>query len=91
MTSLIMFFLISMTIYNLCAATSVSLSARNISDDHPAVQILHDLETTTYYVDENWSGNNMARCIIQAILKWTNMLYCCLKVTVPYVYCGFTF
>ena len=61
--------------YNhLCAATTVFLSAQNISDDHPAIKFLHDLETTPYYVDESLSDYNLklARCIIQAILKWAN-------------------
>jgi len=66
---------------HLCAATTIFLYARNISDDHPAVEILHDLETTAYYVDKNSSDFvlMLARCIIRAILRWTNMLNCCLK------------
>ena len=73
--------------YNhLCAATTVFLSAQNISDDHPAVEILHGLETTTYCLNENSSGYvlRLARCIIQAILGWANMLNGRLKVA-PYV------
>ena len=70
---------------HLCAATTVFLYAQNISDDHPAVGILRDLETTAYYVDEDMSGHILMRRIIQAILKWADMLNCCLKVGVPYV------
>ena len=68
---------------HLCAATTVFLYAQNISDDHPAVEILHDLETaaySSYYVGKNLSGDILARRIIQAIFKWTNMLKCRLKV-----------
>ena len=63
--------------------------AQNISDDHPAVAILHDLETTTYYVDKNSSDSSymLARTIIQTILKWTNMLNSRLKVGALYVVC----
>jgi hypothetical protein len=65
----------------------VFLYAQKISDDHPAVEILHDLETTAYYVDNNPSGHilRLARCIIQAILRWTDMLNCRLKIGAPYV------
>ena len=69
--------------YNhLCAATTVFLYAQNISDDHPALEILHDLETTAYYANENSSGHILwlARCIIQAILRWASMLNSRLKV-----------
>ena len=57
------------------------LYAQNI-DDHPAVEILHDLETITYYVDENMSYwmAQVARDIIHAILRWADMLNCRLKV-----------
>ena len=72
---------------HLCAATTDFLYAQNISDDHPAVEILHDLETTTYHVDKILSGYilRLARWIIQVILRWANMLYCRLKVGRPYV------
>ena len=71
----------------------ILLRAQNISDNHPAVELLHDLETTAYYVDKNLSGYSnrmLVRFIIQAssILKWTNtMLNYRLKVPqwVPYV------
>ena len=67
----------------------VFLYAQNISDDHPAVQFLHDLETTAYCVDKNSSGYilRLAQCIIQAILRWANKLdlNCRLKVGAPYV------
>jgi hypothetical protein len=65
---------------HLCAATSGFLHVRNIPDDHPAVEILHDLETTAYHVDESLSGYIIMRRIIQAILKWADMLNCRLKV-----------
>jgi hypothetical protein len=60
---------------------------QNVSDDHPAVEILHDLEMTAYYVDENSSGYilRLARSIIDAILSWANMLNCRLEVGAPYV------
>jgi hypothetical protein len=54
----------------------VFLHAQNISDDHPAVEFLHELESTAYFVDKNLSGYILARCIIQAILGWANMLNC---------------
>jgi hypothetical protein len=69
---------------HLCAATTDFLYAQNISDDHPAVEILRDLEITAYYVDENSSGYNLARRIIQVILRWADMLNCRLKVDMPY-------
>ena len=72
---------------HLCAATAVFLYAQKIPDDHPAVEIIHDLETTAYSVDENWSVYilRLARRIIQTILRWANMLNCRLKVGPPYV------
>jgi hypothetical protein len=71
---------------HLCAATTgfLRVHARNISDDHPAVEILHDLETTAYYVDESKSGR-LARSIVHVILRWTDMLNCRLTVGGPYV------
>ena len=70
---------------HLCAATTVFLDAQNISDDHPAVEIFHDLETKVYYFDENLSGHIMelARHIMHAILRWTDMLNCHMKVGEP--------
>jgi hypothetical protein len=53
---------------------------QNISDDHPAVEFLNDLETTAYYVDENSSGYILVRRIIHPILRWANLLNCRLKV-----------
>ena len=46
---------------------------QNISDNHPALEILHDLENTAYYVDKT-SGNILAQHIIQAILRWAEMM-----------------
>ena len=68
---------------HLCAATTIFLSARNITDDHPALEILHDMETTAYFVDENSSA--LRRHIIQVILRWLSMLNSHLKVGAPYV------
>ena len=78
---------------HLCAATPVYYYLQNISDEHPALEILHDLETTAYRVDESLSdasASRLARCIIQDILRWTNILDCHLKVGVPYVLCFFS-
>ena len=36
---------------------------QNISTTHLAIEILHDLGTTVYYVDKNSSGYILARCI----------------------------
>ena len=54
----------------------VFFHSQNISADHPAVEILHDLETTSYCVDKKSSGYilRLVRCVIQTILKWANML-----------------
>ena len=71
---------------HLCAATKGFFSARNISDDHPAVEIIYDLETKAYCVDENSSEYYiLKRYIIQAILRWLNILNCRLKVGAPYI------
>ena len=72
---------------HLCAATAVFLCAQNISDNHPAVEFLHDLETTTYNVDKNLSGyiQLQAQHVILAILRWADMVICRLKVGAPYV------
>ena len=61
--------------------------AQNISSDHPAVEILRDLEATTYHVDKNILGQkfDLALHIFDAILRWAEMLKCRLKVGVPYV------
>jgi Ser/Thr protein kinase RdoA (MazF antagonist) len=65
----------------------VLLYAQNISDDHPAVEMLRDLENTTYRVDNNSSGYilRLAHSIIHVILRWADMLNCNLKVVLPYV------
>ena len=61
------------------------LNAQNISNDHPTVEILHDVETTAYYVDENLSGYILVQFIIQAILRRvTNMLNWRLNVSAFY-------
>ena len=58
------------------------LYVQNIPGDHPAFEILHDLEATAYSVDKNLSDDilRFARCIIQVILRWANVLDCHLKV-----------
>ena len=66
-----------------------SLYTRNISDDHPVVQILHDLETKAYHVDENIPGHIDARYFIKIVLGWADMLNCRLKVR--YMYSGIAF
>ena len=72
---------------HLYATTTVFLHAQNISEDHPALEILHDLETTSFSVDKNLSFSTleMAQRIIHVILRWTDMLNCRLKVGVAYV------
>ena len=61
------------------------LYSLNISDDHPAVEFLRGLENTAYYVDKNSSCYilRLARCIIQVILRWANMLNGRLQVGAP--------
>ena len=60
----------------------LQVHARNISDDHPAVEFLHDLETIAYYVDESLSGSGrlMTGRIIKDILRWADMLISHLEV-----------
>ena len=59
---------------------------RDISNDHPTVEILHDMETTAYYVDENLSGYILVQFIIQANLRRvTNMLNWRLNVSASYL------
>ena len=53
---------------HLCEATTVFLHSKNISDDHPALEMLHDLETTTYYN----LPVKLEQCITQAILRWAD-------------------
>jgi hypothetical protein len=55
------------------------------------VEILHDLETTSYYVDKNSPDYilRLARHIIQAILRWANMLICRLEVGCAYCFIAF--
>ena len=73
---------------HLCAATTVFLDAQDISDEHPAIEILHDLETLTYSVDKDspfFIFMQAQHIIIHVILRWADMLNCHLKVGVPYV------
>jgi hypothetical protein len=75
-------------LYNhLYAATTYFFTAQNISDNHPAVEILSDLEARPYYLDKNLLGQklHLARRTFLAILRWADMLKCRLKVGAPYV------
>ena len=65
----------------------VLLHERIFSDDHPAVDFFHDLETTAYYLNES-SSSRLSRLIIESILRWADHLI--LEVVRP-MYCGFTF
>ena len=52
------------------------------------MEILHDIETAAYCIDENPSGHHysyMELFILKAILKWEDMLNCHLKAGVRYV------
>ena len=71
--------------YHLRAATRDFLNAQNISDDHPAVEFLRDLEATAYYLDKKLLGQklSLARPTFLAILKWADILHCLLKVGAP--------
>ena len=60
------------------------LHPQKISDDHPAIELLHGLETTAYHVVKSSSGYPLVRCIIYAILRWANMLKRHLKVGALY-------
>ena len=59
-----------------------------ISNDHPAMDFLHNLETKSYYVDKDSLGVTLGGCIMKAILRWANMLKCHMKVCSS-MYCGF--
>ena len=63
------------------------LHVQNISDDHPAVQVLHELEAKAYYVDINLSHHTLALVLrtFQDILRWANMLNRRLKVGALYL------
>ena len=67
------------------------LHLQNISDDHPAVKILHDLETTSYDRQGCWSAHilRLDTSVFQVILRWADMLNRRLKVGATY--CSFTF
>ena len=57
------------------------------------MEILHDIETSAYCIDENSSDDSenssddpdIKLSIIKAILKWEDMLNCHLKAGVRYV------
>ena len=61
------------------------LDRQDIPD--PAVQILNALESTTYHFvyDANVVRYDLVQCIIQAILRWADMLTTRLKVSVLYM------
>ena len=69
---------------HLCAAFPYD---QNISDDHPSIDFLRDLETIVYSVEENSSGYILARrtSAIRAILRWADMMNSRLRVGAPYV------
>jgi hypothetical protein len=73
----------------LYAVTTDFLNAQNISDDHPAVAFLRDLEATAlaYYPDENLLRQkiHLAILIFHAVLRSANNLKYRLKVGAPYV------
>jgi len=58
---------------HLCKATTDFLYEQNISDEHPASELLHFLETTAY---NNLSRFNLGRPVMYSILQWENMLDC---------------
>ena len=44
-------------------------------DDHPALNIIRDLETRAYYVDKSLSSP-LSRFIIRTVLRWAeNVIY----------------
>ena len=63
------------------------LNVQNIPNDHPAVEVLRDLEATAYYYNRNLLGEriSLVNYTFEAILRWANMLKCRLKVGAPYV------
>ena len=63
----------------------LDVHAQNISDDHPAVEFLHDLEAIAYYVDNSLSGRGrrLTGRIIKDILRWADMLNSHLEVVRP--------
>ena len=66
----------------MCSHHSFSLCTEYLRSTHPTVEILHGSETTEYsiwhHVDENLSGDILARHTIQAILKGANILKYCI-------------
>ena len=69
---------------HLCKATTGFLDGQNASDDHPALELLHYLETTAY---KNLSRSKLGQHVIYSILRWENMLNCrpSLEVDAPYL------
>jgi len=62
---------------HLCAATPILLCGKNIPGDHPTIEILNDLESASYNVNANLSRSlhtDLAQWIIQAVLRWADML-----------------
>ena len=58
---------------HLCKATTDFLYEQNISDEHPALELLHYMETTAY---NNLSGFILGQHLMYSILRWENMLNC---------------
>ncbi|KAF8816488.1 hypothetical protein BYT27DRAFT_7182040 [Phlegmacium glaucopus] len=57
---------------HLCDATKDLLSG-NIPSDHPAVQLLNNLDTTTYcYAHQSHFKSSLAACTIRSILRWAD-------------------
>ena len=75
---------------HLLAATKVFLHARIILDNHPAVKLFHDLETTAYYIVKSLSSW-MSQFIIQCILRWADNLIRNSHLKVRPIYCGLIF
>ena len=69
---------------HLCKATTDILSGQNISDEHPALELLHYLETIAY---NKFSGFNLGQRFMYSVLRWENVLNSrpSLKVDVPYL------
>ena len=71
---------------HLCNATTDFLYEQGISNEHPALELLHYLETTAY---DDLSEFKLGRHVMYSILRWANMLIChpSLEVDAPYLLC----
>ena len=74
---------------HLCKATTDFVYGQNISDEHPALELILYLETTAYNI---LSGLKLGQHVMFSILRWENKLNCRpnLEVDAPYLLC-FTF